>query len=408
MKEHFGDSPMYNHLVYEVAQNTEEESATSKKLLHAIVRKHLDVDEADFSADMPFTSYGLDSLSAGRLSYSLRPFLQISQLQLLADITLQDLEQRIQEKEDLPSQLPESAVDREFNWQSLNQSGQTVVKLVQGEGIPLILIHGASGNIVSFIPLQERFNTPLWAIQHTPECPMDSLQAMAAFYFLKIKAARPSGPYRLGGYSGCSLLAFEVAYLLRDSGDCVSQLVMLDHFPTLYSSPFIFPLDDETIQKRRASENLTTTATDALLGAYSREPTVSRQKVAAELKRALQGESVSQLVQNYVTFLHQFIAITAKFLIELGDIQAADHADPLKMDRRLREWTMKLGAPLTIVVAEDGFFKSVPQPSEQWTDLTWTGGKVVHVPGAAHFNMMESSILIEALENGWDERDGKC
>ncbi|KAF8200274.1 polyketide synthase [Pholiota molesta] len=242
MKEHFGDSPMYNHLVYEVAQNTEEESATSKKLLHAIVRKHLDVDEADFSADMPFTSYGLDSLSAGRLSHSLRPFLQISQLQLLADITLQDLEQRIQEKEDLPSQLPESA------------SGQTVVKLVQGEGIPLILIHGASGNIVSFIPLQERFNTPLWAIQHTPECPMDSLQAMAAFYFLKIKAARPSGPYRLGGYSGCSLLAFEVAYLLRDSGDRVSQLVMLDHFPTLYSSPFIFPLDDETIQKRRASE----------------------------------------------------------------------------------------------------------------------------------------------------------
>lgn len=406
MKEHFGNSPMYDHLVYEATQNTKEASVAPKELLRAIVRKHLDIDESDFSADIPFTSYGLDSLSAGRLSHSLFPLLRISQLQLLADITLHDLEQRIQKKEDLPLPLQESALDREFNWQSLNQPGQTVVKLVKGEGIPLILIHGGSGNIVPFIPLQQRFNTPLWAIQHTPECPTDSLQAMAAFYFSKIKAARPSGPYRLGGYSACCLLAFEVAYLLRDSGDRVSQLVILDHFPTLFSSP-VLTLDDETIRTKKATEEVLKIGMDALLDAYSREPTVSRQKIAEEINRARRGEIVSQFIQSYITFIYQFATISAKFVIELCDLKTADHIDPLEMNRRLREWTMKVDAPLTIVVAENGFFKSVPQPNEQWTDLTWTGGNIVRLPGVAHFNMMETLELVEVLESGWDEKDRK-
>ena len=42
---------------------------------------------------MPLTSYGLDSLSAAALSHALEPYVTISQLQLLADVTLADLEE---------------------------------------------------------------------------------------------------------------------------------------------------------------------------------------------------------------------------------------------------------------------------------------------------------------------------
>jgi hypothetical protein len=61
-----------------------------------IILELLDVDSSEFSADVPFTAYGLDSLSAARLSSSLRPFVVISQLQLLSDISLNDLHARVE------------------------------------------------------------------------------------------------------------------------------------------------------------------------------------------------------------------------------------------------------------------------------------------------------------------------
>ncbi|KAF9477477.1 hypothetical protein BDN70DRAFT_994948 [Pholiota conissans] len=399
MREHFGSSPIYNHLVYEAVQDVQDASAASREQLQAIIRKHLDVDESDFSPDIPFTSYGLDSLSAGRLSRALKPFLQISQLQLLADINLQELERRILDSQATLALPEERSVDRGFDWKTLNQSGQTIIKLVESEGVPLILIHGASGNIVPFIPLQERFTSALWAIQNTPDCPMDSLQAIATFYVSQIKAARPSGPYRIGGYSGCSILAYEVAYLLQASDDRVVQIVILDHFPTLYGSP-LFPLDEETIQAKTASEALITAGVDSLLGLYVRDPTPSRKKIAEELERGRKGETISQWSQDYLDFLQRFIVATAKFIVETFNIKTADDADPREVNRRLRDWTSKLDVPLTIVLADDGFLKSLPEPREQWADLSWVRGNIVHVPGA-HFNFMESIKLVEAIENGW-------
>ena len=55
----------------------------------------LAVKEEEISIDVPLTTYGLDSLSAAGLSYALQPLLTISQMQLLADITIRDLQRRL-------------------------------------------------------------------------------------------------------------------------------------------------------------------------------------------------------------------------------------------------------------------------------------------------------------------------
>lgn len=55
----------------------------------------LDVSEADFSPQRPFTSYGLDSLGATRISQVMRGVVNISQMQLLGGITWEGLEKRI-------------------------------------------------------------------------------------------------------------------------------------------------------------------------------------------------------------------------------------------------------------------------------------------------------------------------
>ncbi|KAH9914757.1 KR domain-containing protein [Fomitopsis serialis] len=58
----------------------------------AIVRGVLGVAAEDFSPETPFTAYGVDSLSAARLAFMLRPLVEVTQLQLLADMSLEGLE----------------------------------------------------------------------------------------------------------------------------------------------------------------------------------------------------------------------------------------------------------------------------------------------------------------------------
>lgn len=57
-----------------------------------IILNLLEVDKADFSPVRPFTSFGLDSLGAARISQALRPYLNISQMQLLGGLTWEKLD----------------------------------------------------------------------------------------------------------------------------------------------------------------------------------------------------------------------------------------------------------------------------------------------------------------------------
>ncbi|KAJ7207511.1 hypothetical protein GGX14DRAFT_635350 [Mycena pura] len=241
MRRNIGSSNLYEHLcapeksVHSDSLPTREEINAS--ILELLFR-FLDVSRNDFLLEVPFTSYGLDSLSAGRLeSVALQPFLSVTQLQLLGHMTFP------------------------FKWDRLNQSGENVVVLVDGTGIPLILIHGFSGNIVAFMQFQERFSTPLWAIQTTPETPLDSVATTAKYYVEQIKIR---GPYRIG--------------------EILVQLAMLDHFPTLFTSPS-FELDDISLATGQPSRAVV----KAVVGeCYLRDNSPARHDIARELQRAVE------------------------------------------------------------------------------------------------------------------------
>lgn len=57
----------------------------------------LDLSTSDFSPEVPFTSYGMDSLAATRISEALRPHVKISQMQLLGGMTWKQLEEKMGE-----------------------------------------------------------------------------------------------------------------------------------------------------------------------------------------------------------------------------------------------------------------------------------------------------------------------
>ncbi|KAI0917633.1 Type I Iterative Polyketide synthase (PKS) [Taiwanofungus camphoratus] len=91
-----GSYPMYQHLVPdELTEQTDSQGDASSSLRSTVCRV-LDIAPEDLMPDVPLTSYGLDSISAASMSYALRPILTVSQLQLLADLTLGDLERRLE------------------------------------------------------------------------------------------------------------------------------------------------------------------------------------------------------------------------------------------------------------------------------------------------------------------------
>ncbi|GFE13224.1 hypothetical protein Sgleb_12710 [Streptomyces glebosus] len=105
-------------------------------------------------------------------------------------------------------------------------------------GAPLFCLHHVDGIGWSYAALGPHVDedTPLYAVQAagldgSGELP-GSIGEMAQRYVELIRAAWPSGPYRLLGCSMGGLLAHEVAVQLREAGETVEALILLDtHLP---------------------------------------------------------------------------------------------------------------------------------------------------------------------------------
>ena len=96
VRDSLGPSTVYDYLVPQDTDACDAEEDKTETIAQLVCRV-LDLKESDISIDVPLTTYGLDSLSAVALSYALRPVLAISQLQLLADVTIKYLQTKAEE-----------------------------------------------------------------------------------------------------------------------------------------------------------------------------------------------------------------------------------------------------------------------------------------------------------------------
>jgi amino acid adenylation domain-containing protein len=99
---------------------------------------------------------------------------------------------------------------------------------------PLFAVHPVSGQVLCFAELARRLgpDQPFFGLQAPAlsgdGAPPATVEAMAALYVAALRTVQPSGPYRLLGYSMGGLIAFEMARQLRDLGDTVELLGLLD------------------------------------------------------------------------------------------------------------------------------------------------------------------------------------
>ncbi|MDJ0007864.1 amino acid adenylation domain-containing protein [Gordonia alkanivorans] len=100
---------------------------------------------------------------------------------------------------------------------------------------PLFVVHPAIGLSWSFTSLLPHLpaGRALYGLQHPAlsgkRCPR-SIGDLAADYVAQIRTVAPEGPYHLVGWSLGGLIAHEMAVQLREAGDEVARLVVLDSY----------------------------------------------------------------------------------------------------------------------------------------------------------------------------------
>jgi thioesterase domain-containing protein len=408
-----GRSPVFEHLLND--KRPQAAIVDSDATIDKLIMDQLDIQVGDFSPAVPLTSYGLDSLSAARLSTALRPFLAITQMQLLADVSVIDIRAKMEERDPsaTDSNGPPTGIglirpvarSTGFDWKSFNQPGETIIKILDTkdqEAVPLILIHGTSGNGGAFYPLEEAFTTPLWMVQTTPETPTDSMASLVDHYHRQIKAARPVGPYRFGVFCATSPIGVELVRKFEGDGDTVLQLAFLDHFPSLFCEPG-GALDLQTLRTGAMSAEYLASGMDMLLKMYERDATASRRRMKDELHAAFLGAPVRAPIQAYYDNFVALLRMLVGYMLALVPTDASDKDDGGMFAVALREALARrmrgIRAPLKVYVAGCGMVVGYGG-ERQWAEFGVKEGDVVEVPGG-HFAMFQQESLARELERGW-------
>ncbi|MGZ5270250.1 MAG: acetoacetate--CoA ligase, partial [Ramlibacter sp.] len=113
---------------------------------------------------------------------------------------------------------------------------QPVVRLRDGAGLPVFLVHGLSGTVMECWRLLAALQTPrpVWGLQARgidgEDEPLRSVEDLAQSYVEHVLAMQHAGPYWICGFSFGGLVAYEMARQLTRAGHEVKLACLLDTY----------------------------------------------------------------------------------------------------------------------------------------------------------------------------------
>ena len=105
-----------------------------------------------------------------------------------------------------------------------------------GSRPPLFCVHPAGGTVLCYLDLARRLGTdqPIYGLEARGldgTCtPSAQISEMATRYIDALRVVQPSGPYHLGGWCVGGTIAFEMASQLRQMGEVVKFLFLIDSY----------------------------------------------------------------------------------------------------------------------------------------------------------------------------------
>ncbi|XP_071781118.1 fatty acid synthase [Centroberyx gerrardi] len=197
-------------------------------------------DVSSLNADASLADLGLDSLMGVEVRQTLeRDYDIVMAMREIRQLTINKLRELSSSKpggSEESRQSPakkggvRSLLESDLNLLLVNPDGPTVMPLnaVQSQERPLFLVHPIEGSIAAFKTLTSKLSVPCYGLQCTKAAPLDSIQALAAYYVDCIRQVQPDGPYRIAGYSFGACVAFEMCSQLQTHDRAVEYLFLFD------------------------------------------------------------------------------------------------------------------------------------------------------------------------------------
>ena len=361
-----------------------------------IILSSLGVTEDEFAPDIPLSAFGLDSIGASKLSRSLRPYVAVTQMQLLGQTTWSEIQSRIRNSSTAP----------QVN--GFAHTEDTIIELFTAPGIPLIIIHDIGGSWKSLVPLQANFASPLWALQLTPSAPLNSdLRTLVSFYEAKIREKRPNGPYRLATFSASSVIGIALAKSLEESGEEVVQMAFVDHYPALWTCG---AYDYTGVTTEHVPEAFVESGIDTIINLLRDDYSTGRGAFADELLLALRNPQDPGTTIRAKKAVDTFTALTKLIIRFLASFQPSGESDMNNFSfvQPFMSWFESIRAPISLYVASGGILRTLPPDlRDKWSDLGRNRGsrikKVsVKVVEAGHFSILGDGGLASGLQSWGD------
>ncbi|KAF7348966.1 NRPS-like enzyme [Mycena venus] len=289
----------------------------------------------------------------------------------------------------------------------LDNKDNTIVRLREpaaGEP-PLILVHGGGGFIYAFVYFQKHFRTGLWAIQVVTETPRTSFVTQTDFYYRKIKEMQPTGPYRIGGYSSGTFMAYRIAKLLEENGDKVIQLALIDGSPLLTLAPragnsYTAETDFANPETLRAHHERGVRELCELMHGY-KLPWWS--KFSDYTWERWNGRKSAEEVTELMAGMYENLVVGSVKASEFALSLAGEHRVYTEVLRGMTVWMGEVKAPITLYMASRGVIAGIaPEAQKKWwaLGLDWCGAelRVVEVD-AGHADILNRDEVVEDLQN---------
>ncbi|KAK6966524.1 polyketide synthase [Favolaschia claudopus] len=337
----------------------------------------LEVSTEDFDIEQPLATYGLDSLSAAKLSSILRPYASFTPVQEQLQYSAQF---------GGGSEACKAILLDILGLSSESHVQTTLVEICSGNDLPLIILPGGNGSMGLFYALRTHYKGALWAVQVTDSTPLDCLSALVAFWKDQICEKWPHGPYRFAAYSGSTLLSVALIKMFEEAGEEVLGLTFIDHCPALWLSE-----ESGVILREKTTAEFCSFSEQSLLqllriDSTSADALVSYDAAINGLPDAPKNtvkelEVLSKVMTVQFDFLRQFYPD--------GEIRTMSHE---AFTTPFTAWLSAFKAPLALIVVESGFVHVAPG---RWADL---GANVHYVDGVGHFGLFKDSRVAELLQ----------
>ncbi|MEI4262295.1 type I polyketide synthase [Roseovarius sp. D0-M9] len=133
--------------------------------------------------------------------------------------------------------VPDAPEKGELAQTEANDAPQYLVPLhpdMSGAQTPIFIVAGMFGNVLNLrqLALLAGRDRPVWGLQARGlmggAAPHRTMEAAATDYIAEMRRVQPEGPYYLSGFSGGGITAYEIAQQLRQQGQEVGLLALLD------------------------------------------------------------------------------------------------------------------------------------------------------------------------------------